>query len=445
MAVSTFAIGRALISMASTITLFYFIMNIGYTPDLKVRIYISPFQKLQFKEFTNFTAMEVVRGFTPSQLVIHNPFPIPESVPGWNRETEKLPGTIDDFVQQYQETNVLTEKFKVLVDESWFYHEMTPSMVKAACAESKVLCKAFQFSKNPRYVEGSGGRIPKIIHQSARTANDSSQPFMLNASIPSFESLNPDYLHLLWTDVDVDAMVKHCYPQLFTLFKAIPVPVMRADWFRYLTIHQFGGVYADVDTVCLKPIDTWLTMEPVTSLKGKKVASEVEIDAILGLESDLLYLYEHGEPGRPLENMLYTHPAQIVQFVFVGAPQSEFSHGLVLNTTQNLIYYMTLDSAQRELLHNELKRIVVLKTTGPGVVSNVVHDILRSRSNVSWADFTSLRKPVTAGRLRIHPITAFQNLVDNEFMGQGNYSHPQALVRHMFAGSWKKNSKVGFE
>eukprot|EP00475_Leptophrys_vorax_P044053 TRINITY_DN8687_c0_g1_i1.p1 TRINITY_DN8687_c0_g1~~TRINITY_DN8687_c0_g1_i1.p1 ORF type:complete len:489 (+),score=101.45 TRINITY_DN8687_c0_g1_i1:96-1562(+) len=404
-----------------------------------------PTIRFAVEEFTHdgFTALDVVRGSTPASLFIDNPFPIPESVPGWNQDTERLPGTIDDFVKQYRETNVLTEKFKVPIYENWFFHSMTTSEVESACIESEVLCQALRFSENPRFVTGTGNKIPKMIHQSARIAHDPTQPHM-NESISSFTTMNPDYLHLLWTDHDVDAMVRNCYPHLYSLFQAIPVPVMRADWFRYLTIHKFGGVYGDVDTICLKPIDTWLAMESESELKGKKVDSNLEVDAILGLESDLLYLYEHGEPGRPLENMLYTHPAQIVQFVFVGAPHSEFSRGLVFNTTQNLIYYMALDQESRTQLHNELKRIVVLKTTGPGVVSGVVHDILNSRSNLDWSDLTSLTKPVTAGHLRIHPITAFQNLVDMNFMGQGDYTHPQALVRHMFAGSWKRTSSVGF-
>ena len=34
-------------------------------------------------------------------------------------------------------------------------------------------------------------------------------------------------------------------------------PALKADLARYLIVHTFGGVYSDVDTLCLRPIDTW--------------------------------------------------------------------------------------------------------------------------------------------------------------------------------------------
>lgn len=40
---------------------------------------------------------------------------------------------------------------------------------------------------------------------------------------------------------------------------AFPVNIMRADFVRALYMHQYGGVYADLDTWCLRPVDSLLS------------------------------------------------------------------------------------------------------------------------------------------------------------------------------------------
>lgn len=97
--------------------------------------------------------------------------------------------------------------------------------------------------------------IPKTIHQ---TWKDENLP--VPAAMPeSWRTQNPDWEYRFWTDAMLADFVQETYPELWPLYKKAPKPVMRADIARYLLLHHFGGVYADIDTTCkaaLTPFET---------------------------------------------------------------------------------------------------------------------------------------------------------------------------------------------
>jgi len=92
--------------------------------------------------------------------------------------------------------------------------------------------------------------IPKIIHQTWKT-----EKLPVPAEMPqSWRRLNPDWDYRFWTDAMLADFVNSTYPELWPLYKAAPKPVMRADIARYLLLHHFGGIYADIDTTCKAPL-----------------------------------------------------------------------------------------------------------------------------------------------------------------------------------------------
>lgn len=93
--------------------------------------------------------------------------------------------------------------------------------------------------------------IPKIIHQTWR---DHNLP-VPKAWPESWKRHNPDWEYRLWTDDDLLALVQTNYPELESLYLSYPKPVQRADMARYLILHHHGGVYADIDTECMGPLD----------------------------------------------------------------------------------------------------------------------------------------------------------------------------------------------
>ena len=103
--------------------------------------------------------------------------------------------------------------------------------------------------------------IPKIIWQTYKDPYDQLQPYMIDA-INTWKNLNPDFKYKYMDDTQAAEFVLNEYGQEWhNIFTSLPVGVMRGDLWRYMVIYKYGGVYADLDTECLNPIQTWLNEE----------------------------------------------------------------------------------------------------------------------------------------------------------------------------------------
>jgi alpha 1,6-mannosyltransferase len=46
-------------------------------------------------------------------------------------------------------------------------------------------------------------------------------------------------------------MVEEFGEEIYEAYNRVPLPVMKADLWRYCVIYKYGGIYADADSVCL--------------------------------------------------------------------------------------------------------------------------------------------------------------------------------------------------
>ncbi len=91
--------------------------------------------------------------------------------------------------------------------------------------------------------------IPKIIHQIWVGPNK--PPAIFEKSQESIRRLHPDWEYKLWTDEDVASFGLHNQD----LYDQCDNYGEKADIFRYEILHRYGGMYLDVDFICLKPLD----------------------------------------------------------------------------------------------------------------------------------------------------------------------------------------------
>ena len=97
--------------------------------------------------------------------------------------------------------------------------------------------------------------IPRIIHQVWKT---DTVPAHLREWSRSWSEKNPGWRHILWSDrMLLDFVARH-YPRMLSLYCGYPHGIMRADAARYMLLHHFGGIYADLDAECLA------SLEPLT-------------------------------------------------------------------------------------------------------------------------------------------------------------------------------------
>ena len=172
--------------------------------------------------------------------------------------------------------------------------------------------------------------IPKIIHQTWR---DHDLP--VPANLPeSWKRLNPDWEYRFWTDTDLSEFVEQEYPDMWPLFQASRQPVQKADIARYLILHRYGGIYADIDTECVGTLD------------------------ILADETRVILSQE------PVEHWSHAHVRDMDMIVFNGVMASPAGHPFWLDVMQ--------------MLHRcRHARKDVLASTGPFILTGCVTEYAR--------------------------------------------------------------------
>lgn len=93
--------------------------------------------------------------------------------------------------------------------------------------------------------------IPRLIHQTWKTNH---VPETMGDP-KSWIIKNPEWTYRLWTDDDLLIFFQNERPDLLDLYLSYARPVQKADLARYCILQKFGGVYADVDTVCLASLE----------------------------------------------------------------------------------------------------------------------------------------------------------------------------------------------
>ncbi|KAK4939875.1 hypothetical protein LTR10_019943 [Elasticomyces elasticus] len=94
--------------------------------------------------------------------------------------------------------------------------------------------------------------IPKLFHQSWSSTD---LPAKFGQWSATCRSQHPDWEWVLWTDEDNEELVKTHFPWLLKTYQSLPGTIYRADLVRNLYMYMFGGVYADLDVECLRPVD----------------------------------------------------------------------------------------------------------------------------------------------------------------------------------------------
>ena len=95
--------------------------------------------------------------------------------------------------------------------------------------------------------------IPKIIFQTYENSYiDLEKHEKINSS--SWVKLNPDYEYIYMGSLERDYYVKKLCPELYQLYKESS-GMYQSDLWRYIMLYNYGGVYADMDSVCIKSLD----------------------------------------------------------------------------------------------------------------------------------------------------------------------------------------------
>ena len=144
--------------------------------------------------------------------------------------------------------------------------------------------------------------IPQIIHQIWH-----SPEYDRGDGTPqSWKSINPDWEYRLWMDQDLVDFFTKDYPDLLELYLSFPNNVQRADLARYVLLHRFGGVYADMDTDCLAPLAPLIVEDRIVLCEEPRIHAEF----VLAFGSDRLIF--NGTMASPAGHPFWMHVVRMI-------------------------------------------------------------------------------------------------------------------------------------
>lgn len=67
--------------------------------------------------------------------------------------------------------------------------------------------------------------------------------------------LHPDWNYMFFTDEDIVSFIKNKMPEYYNVFVHLTHKIQQIDFFRYLVVYYYGGVYLDIDVEIVKSLD----------------------------------------------------------------------------------------------------------------------------------------------------------------------------------------------
>jgi len=102
--------------------------------------------------------------------------------------------------------------------------------------------------------------ISKIIWQ---TYSDTWEnlPDYIKVDANNWKDMNPDWDYKFYDEQARRDFIQTYYPEWYHHYEKIAIPFIRADFWRYLALYKFGGVYCDLDTYCTEPLSSWIDFD----------------------------------------------------------------------------------------------------------------------------------------------------------------------------------------
>ena len=263
------------------------------------------------------------------------------------------------------------------------------------------------------------GKFPAYIWQTWKytpASGEFSDTF--RAAEASWTEKHPGFVHEVVTDEAAVYLLRHLYasvPEVVEAYKSLPVPVLKADFFRYLILLARGGIYSDIDTTALQSATDWLPKEVPRSTVG----------LIVGIEAD---------PDRPDWQKWFSRRIQFCQWTIQAKPGHPVLRDVVASITQE-----TLRMKKKGILKANKMDKTVVEFTGPAVFTDAIFSYINSPDyfkmdgkNITWEAFTGIETAKKVGDVVVLPITSFSPGVGQ--MGAKEPDDPMAFVRHDFEG-----------
>ena len=234
----------------------------------------------------------------------------------------------------------------------------------------------------------------------------------------SWSEKHPGFIHEVVNDEQAIHLLKYLYagiPDVYEAYMSLPVPVLKADFFRYLILLARGGIYTDIDTIALKPTMEWLP-------QGFK---RENVGLLIGIEAD---------PDRPDWTQWYSRRVQFCQSTIQSKPGHPVLVDIVAKITEDTLRMKRLGVLKEGKMDKS-----IVEFTGPATWTDSIMNYFNNPAyfdlkgkNVTALDFSGMEVHKQVGDVVVLPITSFSPGVGQ--MGSKEDTDAMAFVKHEFEG-----------
>lgn len=233
---------------------------------------------------------------------------------------------------------------------------------------------------------------------------------------------NPDHQYTLVGNKWGDNFVDEHYPnsRIAEIYHLLRNPGLKSDLLRYMILSIEGGVYTDIDTIALQPIDTWVP----TEMKDR-------VKLIVGVEFDQ-------RDGGMWQDI--PHAVQLCQWTIAAAPGHPVFASMIDRALTSLEELSELYQTSMESL--KPTSFEVMNSTGPAAWTDAVVEQLHiiDPAITDSKDLSYLTSPKLYGDILVLPIAGFGwGQVHSGSTNDGNFPE-ESLLKHEFKGSWREKT-----
>tara|TARA_B100000683_G_scaffold41731_1_gene37095 strand:+ start:4742 stop:6334 length:1593 start_codon:yes stop_codon:yes gene_type:complete len=222
---------------------------------------------------------------------------------------------------------------------------------------------------------------------------------------------NPGWTIMRHTDTACLKEISNEAPSLLQHFEDFQNNAQKADICRYVVLYKYGGIYADIDVECLKPLDSWLSDR---------------VRLVIGLENDF-------QTVQVATVRSYARQRQYQQWFMAASSE----HSMLRELIQRV--QIKLGEESGIILYNTDRS--TLERTGPGIWTDVVTAFLLRSVNKLQKRADNCKKVFSEETWILPQISTA--MFPDELAGLSIDRKYAMFVLHHFQGSWKHAKRTG--
>ncbi|KAK6522187.1 membrane-bound alpha-1,6- mannosyltransferase Initiation-specific [Arthrobotrys megalospora] len=275
--------------------------------------------------------------------------------------------------------------------------------------------------------------FPKHIYQTWKTA---SLPKVASDRQKSWILNNPSHEYTFLTD---DAALQYVTenfnttdPYIVQLYDKLPQRILAADLLRYLIAYKSGGLYVDIDTICNKPVDWWIS----SSISSQPDIRMEDINLVVGMELDVLDTNRY--PDEWVAQNKFSERIQFLQWSVYAKPGHEVLRRMISSIQETVRKDISNIRWRRKeissLMYNEMK---ILDTTGPFRWTKVIMEYINQIEGreVGLLEYSGMKEARKIGDVLFLPVNRWSPGVRHSDAG----SVETSFLVHYYGGTWKGN------